>query len=82
MRKPLRDHILRATGLLLLIGFTGACTTPVAPESARTRTSGPGAAFTAVAEADTTDLGADGSSGTAAADSVAARGGGFIGSGH
>lgn len=81
MRKPMRVHIFRALGRLFLIGFAGACTTPVAPEPARTPTSAARAPQSTAAGPDTTVLRAGGSGATVASD-TAGRGGGFIGSGH
>lgn len=79
MRKPMRAHIFRAIVCVSLIGFAGACTTPVGPESARTSPTG---ARATQSEAATTTVQAAGESGgTVASDSVG-RGAGFIGSGH
>jgi hypothetical protein len=81
MRKPMRAHIFRAIGCLSLIGFAGACTTPVAPEAARTPPSGTRAAQSTATGPDTT-VPAPGDSGATVASDTVGRGGGFVGSGH
>jgi hypothetical protein len=76
MEKPRRTLVFGA----IAAGFVvGACTHPMAPLSDRTRASGAGAALSAAVHADSGIIG--GTTATAG-DSVAARGGGFIGSGH
>ena len=82
MRKPMQAHVFRAIVCLSLIGFAGACTAPVAPESARAPTIDARADQSTAPRPNSTASGTTEESDATVASDTVGRGGGFIGSGH
>jgi hypothetical protein len=81
MRKQMLAHIFGVLSIGVVGGIAGGCSTPVGSDADRMPANVSPAAESSGARADTTVIGGAGDS-TAAGDTVVARGGGFIGSGH